>query len=278
MWLAAIKRRHWIAIALLVGAAFGLAYATDEDPSGVNINGRGVLLADQQQFENGLVQDYNGNRLFSRPTVYSQWISDADGNKRRVDLVTGLYWDGHLAVRDGNEIADWLPRTFVALRPYRSTLTGMEYPSVLDFLIDVRHRYGVSFHYAWWATHPMLWSLALSLLLIGGIWPTVINLLVFGRLARPRNVRPTSLWSVVRPPETGTALQIETPVDQELAEEPAIEAARMAAEPPVGPAPTLTAGPLEPVPAPMHEVHEFAAKEDDFYPTELRAREKSQGA
>jgi hypothetical protein len=66
--------------------------AADSQLYGINIQGYGMLLPDQQQFENGLVQDYNGSRLFNNPVVYPHWTTDPKGQRELVYIVSGQYW------------------------------------------------------------------------------------------------------------------------------------------------------------------------------------------
>jgi hypothetical protein len=117
-------------------------------------------------------------------------------------------------------------------------------------------------------------------LLIGVVWPTVINLLVFGRLTRPREEAGIDLSkaSSATPPAAPKG-----PTEQDLAHLRELEAelaARLArggdvpapdapATAPAVPA-VLGGAPLEPVPQDAHDERLFGARADDFYPTEAK--------
>ncbi|HEX5243554.1 MAG TPA: hypothetical protein VFW23_09870, partial [Tepidisphaeraceae bacterium] len=76
--LATLPRWLWIIIGVLVGGLIGLVKSSaDSQLYGINVQGYGVLLSDQQAFENGLVEDFKGTKLFSDPVVYPHWTTDA---------------------------------------------------------------------------------------------------------------------------------------------------------------------------------------------------------
>jgi hypothetical protein len=285
MGITALHRVHWVLIAIVLGLVFGTVFDHSHGPIyGVDMGGYGLLLSGQQQFENGLTQEYDHIRLFSDPVVYPHWVPQPDGGKKKVYLVTGRYWDGNAIVKDGKSVAEWVPRCVITQTPYHPQIgvttpdgkTVAEFPSVVEFL-DAMHRvYGVRYRYAWWAAHPMLtWFLG-TLLVIGGIWPTVITLLAFGRLTRPPEAKTLSLWNVVsrKPPQKAPAPSFAAPHDPDLDAE--VEAAMAAAaEVATGqPVATLAGGPLELVPEADKQSTEYGAEKDDFYPTE---RHKSAG-
>src|SRR5690349_3228998 len=107
MQFAALLRWHWVVIAVIVGVAIGLvrSAADDGEIHGANANGYGLILTDQQQFENALIQDYKGTRLFSDPVVYPHWTTDTSGKTSIQYIVSGGYWDGHPEENDGKAVA-----------------------------------------------------------------------------------------------------------------------------------------------------------------------------
>lgn len=279
MQLAALQRWHWMAIALFAGTIVGFARdSADSQLYGLNVQGYGMLLTDQQQFENGLVQDYNGLRLFSDPVVYPHWTTERGGQKKLVYIVSGRYWDGREQIKDGKSVAEWLPRCIITRTPYRPRIgiaeggpTVQEYPSVVEFL-DAMHRvYKVNYQYAWWALHPVLTWVVGCLIVIGGVWPTLVNLLAFGRLTRPPEVKPVSLWNVRAPksPEIrGPSFAPESSGDDEGFTATTVPAAESSDAPP---APAMAGGPLELTPEGPRQDREYGADEDDYYPTERHA-------
>ncbi|HEY2584883.1 MAG TPA: hypothetical protein VGI81_03845 [Tepidisphaeraceae bacterium] len=279
MGITALHRVHWVMIAIVLGLIFGVVFDhTRGQLYGVNMGGYGLLLSGQQQFENGLTQEYDHIRLFSDSVVYPHWVPNPNGGTKKVYLVTGRYWDGNAVVKDGKSVAEWLPRCVITQTPYRPQVAVVEpngksvaeFPSVIEFLDAMHRQYGVKYRYAWWAAHPMLtWFLG-TLIVIGGIWPTVINLLAFGRLTRPPEAKTLSLWNVVspKPPQKAPAPSFAAPHDADV--DPEVEAAMAAAaaDAPQQPVASLAGGPLEVLPEGPREAREYGADSDDFYPTE----------
>ncbi len=285
MPIAALHRVHWVLIALLLGLTFGLVFDNSHaELYGVNVRGYGLLLPNQQEFEEGLTQEYDHIRLFSDPVVYPHWIAAAGGQSQRVYVVTGRYWNGNARVRDGKSVAEWVPRCVITHTPYQPRTQVVEhdgrviseFPSVVEFL-DAMHRLnGVNYKYAWWAAYPMLTWLIGMLVVVGGIWPTVVNLLAFGKLTRPPEAPTLSLrtlWKVRARPavETKPALvSFAAPHDPNL--DALVEASLAHAgdeDQPVEPLAALSTEPLQAVPEAPKDPKEFGAKRDDFYPTEL---------
>lgn len=288
MQFAAVPRWQWIALAIIVGAIVGLVTdAADSQLYGINIQGYGMLLPDQQQFENGLVQDYNGIRLFSNPVVYPHWTTDPKGQRKLVYIVSGQYWDGHQEIKDGKAVAEWVPRCIITETPYKprigvtdgSNTAVAEFPSVVEFLDALHRNYSVNYHYAWWALHPVLVWIVGCTLVIGGVWPTLINLLAYGSLMRPKDVKPVSLWNIRRPRR-----QQKPPISFSPS---APEADQAPPPPPPAPAEAddsspaevrpLASGPLELVPEGPKEHRAYGADKDDFYPTERHASRQKPG-
>jgi len=277
MQLAALRRWYWIAIAIIVGAIIGLVRKAANGPIyGLNTS-YGMQMTDQREFENALVSNYQGIPLFSNPVVYPHWTIDAAGKSQLVYVVGGNYWDGHT---QENGLGRWDPRCFIAKTPYRPQIGVVEgnapvveeYPSVVQFLAALNRVYGIKYRYAWWAAYPVLSWVTGCLIVIGGIWPTLINLLAFGRFTRPPEVKPISLWNVHKPktPEPAKTLSLDF---GSTAESPETSAVVMAAADTVvsaSPISKLTADPLAPAPQTPQSSTEFDAKPDDFYPTERR--------
>lgn len=288
MQLAAVPRWQWIAVGIIVGTIIGLVTdAADSQLYGINVQGYGMLLPDQQQFENGLVQEYNGIRLFSNPVVYPHRTTGAKGEKKLVYIVTGEYWDGRQEIRGGKAVAEWVPRCVITQTPYKPRIgitdggnTATEFPSVREFLDALHRNYGVSYRYAWWALHPVLmWILGCGLV-IGGLWPTLVNLLAYGSLTRPKEVKAVSLWNIrPRPKKTEkppiSYAPVATDVDEDIL--PPTEPAE--AEP-ANPAEVraLEGGPLELVPDGPKEQRAYGADQGDFYPTERHAARRKPGS
>ena len=284
MQLAALPRWQWVAIGLIAGLIMGYVNDTaDSQLYGINVQGYGMLLPDQQKFENGLVQEYSGIRLFSNPIVYPHWTTDAHGHKKLIYIVSGSFWDGHEEMKDGKPVAEWRPRCIITDTPYRPKIgvsenggpVTAEYPSVVQFLGAMHRLYKVDYRYAWWALHPILtWTVA-CLLVIGGIWPTLVNLLAFGRFTRPPEVKAVSLWNIrgSKPRPEPKAIYAPTSTGEPEEEEQDLTPATPQ-ENTDAPAPAvqkLATEQLEAVPQGPADDRSFGAAKDDFYPTERHA-------
>lgn len=293
MQLAALKRWHWVVIAIAVGLIVPtIRGAFDNDLSGDYVSGFGYLLTDQNRFESALTEQLQGRRLFKDITVYPRWVPDGRGQTKLVHVVAGKYWSGREEIIDGKPQALWRATCFLAPVPFHPTTdlgqynrAGADYvrefaaaganPTVLDFLNTMHDACGVSYSYAWWDVHPMLTWLGGSLLVIGLIWPTLVNLLAFGQLTRPPEAKAMSLWGVKAPPKPEAPVRsyAATGLDDEL------EAAMRGDASPeedqtAGPstARPLSTGPLEPaVTVANGDSKDFGADKDDFYPTERHA-------
>ena len=89
----------------------------------------------------------------------------------------------------GGNSTDYVPFSLVIHLPYSSVDLGMTYPTLQARLADAaRQNPAIHYHYAWWWTPAgtfVLWTEA-GLLLIGGIWPSVIRFLVGAGYGRKR--------------------------------------------------------------------------------------------
>lgn len=274
MNLASLKRWHWVVVALVVGLAHG--YLRQGGSSEGRLDRFEVLLTDAGQFERALVSEVQGRRLFEHVRVYPYRL----GPGREVHLVTGRYWDGQPRNNDGQLQAHWVQACFVAPVPYSThavgdAVTSKGYPSVLNYLRDLERTAGVKYQYAWWwwMEQPLFISTVTSLVLIGGLWPTIICLLTFGTLTRPREVKGSSLWGIrgSKPSSRPTAAGAGAAVSESETGHPAPEHIDVALPPPDSlPAVSALPGtPLEPALPVTQWQKEYGKGGNDFYPTEL---------
>lgn len=300
-WVSKLHRWHWVVIALLVGFGGGAlrqnAYDFEDE-----LDTYGTLIPSQRRFEEAIVTEVQGQRMFKNLVVYPYHLRDGHGD-RLVHIVTGWYWNGRPEVINGQPQARYTRGCYLAASPYRpldptdGAWTGQTVavgPSftVLDYLKSLHASAGVQYRYAWWwwAVRPLsLWALG-SVLLIGVLWPTFINLWTFGTFSRPRGEQSSqglpwrSLLALRRVEPRPTAavpapaghISLEASLDaieQELAagaaspvDSPEVPAAS-AAKPAV-----LNTAPLEPAPAAAKaDDKDFGTESDDYYPTELHA-------
>ncbi len=194
-------------------------------------------------------------------------------------------------VRPGGNAA--APATAPATAPSEAAAQGQ---TVVDYLERMSREKGVSYRYAWW-NHPhwqrAIWT-AGSFVLVGLVWPTVVNVLAFGTLRRPPEEAAGPSWGealgavfrrrrvksparqAARVDVDAAALGYDAALEARLAARGEVEPDPIGAigpdlPPPHAAPPALSAAP-EPVPAGAapHEEHQYEAKKDDFYPTEKR--------
>ena len=297
MWIERVRRWHW----LLLGAAAGALLWGSLRPGTDSLAGYGECINDPAAFERALVESARGVRRFTNVRVHRQLVDDGAGSAAAVYVVSGDYCDGKPDPLDGT--LHWRPRYFLAPARYRphwnlydfGGATGgtakaleqyqrIESPTVVDFLRVLRTAGVLSYTHAWWRTYPAATWVGGSILLIGVVWPTVINLLVFGRLTRPREEKGVDLSKVKNTaapaPAAPSALDLEHLRELEAELEARLAGAAPAepvapADRPGGPprrAAVLTTAPAGPAPADApHDDTVFGAKADDFYPTERHA-------
>lgn len=279
-----VRRWHWITIALIVGLTLGLVR---ELAGGDPTSRFDRVLSGQAEFERALLEKGDGVPRFRDVVVYEE---NVPGTDQTVYVVGGLYTQ--FITKDGQTFATPPVRTcFVFPTPYQP-LSPQAQPepnsTVVDYLDSLKPQ-GVRYRLAWWnapAASVTLWILA-SLALIGGLWPTLVNLIAFGQLTQPPrdsfNVggARADTESASDPKITDEDLakleQLDAALEAQLA---AGAASRDQPAPQTSPASIkpLTAGPLEPVTADQSAAdREFGADRDDFYPTERHAPAKRPG-
>lgn len=288
-----VKRWQWVLLAVVVGAALGWSWRGD----GADLARYGEILNDPEAFERGLFERRDGERRFTNVRVHRQTLDDGAGSRGTFHVVTGNYCDGRPDPHDGTY--RWRPRFFVATIPYHvrsqtyhlgdgseddaeklRAFEDLKSPTVLDYLNLLGQTDGLRYTHAWWRTYPMVTCVAGSVLLIGVVWPTVINLLVYGTFVRPREEEGIDLSILDRLPQPPAAPAAPAPdLTDHLRELEAELAARLAGGGEVPPdsaalsrAPAaLKTAPLEPAPAAEQAEHHYGARADDFYPTEAHA-------
>lgn len=293
MRITALRGWHWLVVGLLAGLACGAAR-----DAAINfadeLDGYGQRLG-QREFERAVVADLHGRRRFDRLAVYPYRLAGSSAaNAVRVHVVAGLYCDGQPREENGRLALRWEPAYFVAAVPYQPVTTTatttaaasaspVSYPDVLAYLQSLSPKSpggrGVTFRYeswAWAARPPFLWGCGVFLF-VGVVWPTVINLLAYGRLTRPPEPKGISLRDVRRPAaaappaEAAPDLSAVRALDEEL-EAAVASAPTPAATVSTAPVRSLATSPVEAADvAPGSQKH-FGARREDYYPTELGAK------
>lgn len=309
MRVQALKRWHWLLISVAVGVLFG------------GLRDVAFSDIDTQLPHESLSQKSFAAALASRRGDMIQGITVMRLNQERYGAIVNCVVPDHQAIRSGRAYTrpHWYEPTQFELQEALKELKAGQATSVpekneglmrflrkvsealrikppdppgglLDYLrlaTDAKGQH-ISFTYAWWRQPRVAiiaWTL-LSVVVIGGIWPTVVNLIAFHSVFRPKQKKETkgqSLWhvkSAPTPAKAPAAVVSAREVDQLKALERELEARLRAgdvnmqptsAAVPVPEAPVrkLTASELElAVPKQTEEEKLFDRKEGDFYPVE----------
>jgi hypothetical protein len=234
------------------------------------------------------VSKAHGQRRFKDVVVHT--FDVGRGRETRVvHVVSGKYWDGRVVEEAGGPAARYTPACFVAAAPYRPRLapTGegpgeapREFPSVEAYLHSLRAASGVEFRKArWdWLREPLFVSSVGGVLLIGVVWPTLVNLLAFRSFRRPPEEEGVSLADVKPEPSLmhpqahappGALEELEAALEARLADAGATAETSPGASPPPAPVPALATAAATPAAVDDDPHRTFAARSDDYYPTEL---------
>ena len=262
MSVAALKRWHWLVISVIVG--LGLAYVNRI--TSADFPAYGDSLRQQATFEASLVQLIGSDPRFKDLVVQRCRVPKLG----EVDFVYGRYCNGQVE-KDG--AYHYRPKYFVAPVPYRptgeiDTVPTRDFGSIREFLGTIN----VPYTHAWWRSYPTATWLSGSVILLGLVWPTLINLIVWGRWTRPAEAKGISLWrspGAPKPTRATPAPSFASPRGS-ADTEPAVTAPAAAST--GAPVRALSGGPLVLAPATAASHKEFGANADDFYPTEQKAR------
>ncbi|MFI5379210.1 MAG: hypothetical protein ACHRHE_07935 [Tepidisphaerales bacterium] len=314
-----VARWQWMLIGLVIGLVVGYVrhQYTDADPV---VPGS----MEQSEFEKavGLMRDVrvSGGQppILGKMTVFR--LRDPRHRDKIVYGVALNYWSGlrtDVAEDDNGKFdTKYRLKLFVAPMPY---LVGQKTPvraadadpewlvrtaeklhikdpdppgSVLDYLRSIEKSHGISYSYQWWRERRaslVMW-MAGCFVVIGLIWPTVINLATFGTFIRPKEEAGTDLSGV----STGPSSQQHGPVvsDADMAKV-AEMAAKLEQDLAVGVPLAAAASDVPPAPEPAkllsekppeteaerqaREAREFGRDAGDFYPTERHHAPKKPG-
>ena len=289
--LISFKRWHWLLISLLLGMSAGSIFR----PKSLDLRTEyGEAINSQKEFETAVVRQVEGRKRFKDIIVHRQSVNDPAGGDRNVWIVNGLYCSNVPDPADGK--LHWKPSFFVAVEPYETVIDLSQLinvaspaavnfqkiasPTVLDFLQLLGETSGVRYSHVWWRSYAMQTWLLGCLLLIGIVWPTAIDLIVFGRLIRPREEKGTDLKA---------SSTLKKPVKPEMSSEDrakleALDAAMEASltegatskvlpqSPASAPAVRqLSTEPQQAAPTVAKAPRAFGAGAGDFYPTEQKA-------
>ena len=162
-----LKRWHWVVVALVVGLALSWVWSSVEwDETLPSIA--------QRDFEAGLTIPYPKDGHLANVTV----MPPLEGKHKVVaERMRNTKTPGVMEMR---------PVAYMADAPYKAGQwrgSGDEYKNVREFLATLKKDnpdLDIKYRYAWWRETwaiYVLWTGA-CLLLIGGVWPSVISLMV----------------------------------------------------------------------------------------------------
>ena len=278
MNVASVRRWQWVTVGLVAGALYGYAReaAANFDDA---LAAYGERRIGQRDFEAALGRKVQGRPALTDLVVTPHRLGGTRDRTITVHVVSGLYCDGQTRVEDGRRAVRWEPAYFVASTPYRPAGTSAEFADVAAYLATSPAAESVRYARWWWVGRPLVVWTAAGFGVVGLVWPTVVNLVVFGTWRRPREAREISLWGAgktppeaTRPPmDDGAALaelerRLEVSLGDAVAAAPALVATTPAVKALRGeaalPASIADAG----------KPKDFGAEKEDFYPTELRGR------
>jgi hypothetical protein len=263
-----LKRWHWVAIALVVGLALSYVWTSVEPSIPRTMAPR--------TFEQLLVTPPEQGR----PWIANLTVHPPDEG---VYIVTGE----ELTTQQGSKNGLYKPFQIVTRTPYvpggagRAPAASGSNETILTYLdrVAAQHPH-VRYRYAW-ERKPMwvytFWTVG-SLLLIGGVWPSLVSLLTGGGLGltRDKDDNGYDLSRFSSTPEAGTAkpaattagasqlASVEAELEQKLAGFAITGAADDAGGATAGQTRKLDGKPLEPVPAQAEE--EDKEYKGEFYP------------
>jgi hypothetical protein len=189
MDIAYLPRWVWIIAGILLGAFGGYQWSSVSDTMD------GVARASQVRFEQDLtMKDQNGNPLIKGIVIHPPEYSPADrGNvnivsyKRLAQDRAGKHW--------------WIDKCFVAkipFEPMNGAVASTPNMTVETYLLEMaKQNSGIKFNVGWWMqpkNATLLGSIG-GLVLIGGLWPSLINIMI-GAGFGPKRERKPSLWSI----------------------------------------------------------------------------------
>jgi len=275
MLMSRIKRWHWIVISLVAGAALGVLNRMSRQDWDAAY---GESLS-QAQFVAAVGPPSAAIGHLTGIVVYPEVIELSPGVRKPVDIVVGQYKEDASSGAAGSHAADVSDRRcFIAEIPFVLSTPNAATPAgtVMAYLDHAR----ISYRYAWWRdpkTAMTLWTGG-SFVLIGLIWPTLLNLLAYGSIFQPAGEKGTDLSKVFSgsgrskagaglTDQDLLALQtLESELESDLAQSAPAVVAPPASAPPKKPA-ELAATPVQAAAA-DHPTDDgdFELKPTDYYP------------
>ena len=287
MGIERVRLWMWVLCGGLVGWLASEVYLSAKLP---DLQTLSTAVADQSRFETYLMATDGKNPKMHDLMVHPYTLSEK-GQRTRALIVTGVYY------RSATDVPQ--PMHFIATGNYKPIIpltrlgrakgqelakcyAALQQPTIVEYLNLIGEARGFSVAYAWWEEPRRIRAVGIGggVVIIGLLWPIIINLLVYHRLLRPRETPATSLIGVAGtsngpPPKIDVAPidELNKELEERLAEaasEADSPAPAVAAAAPSAPKP-LDLTPIAAAPVEQDRETEFGAKADDFYPTERHA-------
>jgi prepilin-type processing-associated H-X9-DG protein/prepilin-type N-terminal cleavage/methylation domain-containing protein len=262
-----LKRWHWIVIGAIAGAGFALARTLSiaDRPVG------GADFISQAKFESQL----RFSPVMGKPRIANIVIHPAAGSQ--IDLVSL----SELQL----ETSQYRDRWFAAPRPYvalaqRGSADPVQGFTVSDYLLEAKvGNPSISFSNAWWESTAgaiLVWGLV-GMLVVGGVWPFVLNFLLgagFGRkieeplmdLSQFKSEAQQKPSSEMSEEDRRRLEALESEMEASLQGDGQDKSAPAVAAP--APIRTLATAPVELAPGPAQDQKDFAG---EFYPVEKKS-------
>ncbi len=277
MALQDLGRGHWIAIGLALGLAMGGIQELRRPDIG---QGTGCVLT-QGEFEAELLSvDQKG-----RPKLTDMVIHPPDADQR--SWIVGRRF--HPLSPDSRSTSDSPRRQeifrFAAAFPYRrlgdAAREGRSAETVQAYLDRIKAAHpeaAFTYQYAWWEQTRyglLIWGMG-GILVIGGLWPTLLRIMVGAGLAGPSREPRYDLDRFTHEPEPAVAepatvnAELVAEKEQELLEALAAEPSHSDEPAPCKPAaPVLDNAPLAILPVAPEAIKHYTG---EFYPVARRTR------
>jgi hypothetical protein len=178
------KRWHWVLISLIIGGL--LAYARTMIAPDEMGSGRGISA---NEFMQNVARPKTGNGYdwVKEITVYpaENGVDQATGQMRQMNFVVC-----NLLTPLPNGKYQYKPVHFLAEIPFKvgnNKPTSDTY-SIRDYLAEVKERFPEShYRFAWWTAPRAQFGIWMggAVLLIGGVWPSLVSLMIGAGLGRP---------------------------------------------------------------------------------------------
>jgi hypothetical protein len=181
-----LKRWHWVVVGALVGVALSYAWVS------MGMETDTIRSVDEGVFENELLmQDSQSNQPLISGIVIRPVEKAFKGTSQEHDVNVVTY---KRLAKDKQGRIGWLDRRLVAKVPYKPANPGRILDSsnltIQTYLQQIaRQNNQVRYNYGWWLEpkKAMVLGCIGGMVLIGGVWPTLLNVMLGAGFGRQRD-------------------------------------------------------------------------------------------